>query len=556
MGGVKLHSVLIDSGASCSIVDAETWENLKQRKIQASLKPSTRKLFAYSQDQPIAVLGIFTADISCDETKKTCNEEIIVIKGQGQALIGKETAEKLNLLRVGPPSPFVYSVTTEGKDSDIKLTFPELFNGTGRFKDYKIHLHVKDSVQPVAQLIRRLPYGLREKVDKKLDDLLAKGIIEQAPNTPTTWISPLVVVPKSNGDVRICIDMRKANEAIIRERHPIPTVEDALMDLNGSTVYSKLDIKEAFHQLELDETSRDITTFICHRGLFRYKSLFFGVSSAPEKYQKVMTDILRGLKGVINISDDLVCHGKNIQEHDQNLFALLKRLTEKGITLNPDKCSFRMPKLTFFGHSLSSDGVSPTQEKVAALRNATEPTNVSEVKSFLGLAQYSAKFIPYFSEVAEPLRMLTRQGAKFVWEKKQQEAFRKLKELLTTSTVLAYFKLDCETRIVCDAGPTSLGAVLTQLQDGNWRVITYASRSLSKIERKYSQTEKESLAVVWSVERFKLYVFGRKFEIETDCRALEFLYSCRSKPSARLERWILRLQGYDYTVVYRPGNQT
>ena len=167
--------------------------------------------------------------------------------------------------------------------------------------------------------------------------------------------------------------------------------------------------------------------------------------------------------------------------------------------------------------------------------------------------QYSAKFLPNFAEVAEPLRILTRKDQKFTWGEDQEEAFRELKKLMTSAETLAYFKNDCKTRVVADAGPTGLGAVLTQLQEGQWRVVAYASRNLTAVERRYSQTEKEALALVWVCERFHLYVYGREFELEMDYKPLECIYSRTSKPSARIERWVLRLQGYQFKVIYRPG---
>ena len=175
-------------------------------------------------------------------------------------------------------------------------------------------------MKPVAQPVRRLPFGLREKVDKKLDELLKEDIIEEVHSDPTELVSPLVVVPKRDGDLRICVDMRRANEAIERERHPIPTIEEVLHDLNGSTVFSKLDLRWGFHQVELDPESRQITTFITHRGLFRYKRLMFGINSAPEKYQKIVKDALIGFKGVKNIAEDLVIHGCGIKRNMMRIF--------------------------------------------------------------------------------------------------------------------------------------------------------------------------------------------------------------------------------------------
>ena len=294
-----------------------------------------------------------------------------------------------------------------------------------------------------------------------MDELLAKDIIEEVSHNPTEWVSPLVVVPKTDGDIRICVDMRRANSAIERERHPIPTIEEVLYDLNGSTVFSKLDLKWGFRQVELDEKSRkittfvthrglyrsrEITTFVTHRGLYRYKRLMFGVTSAPEKYQKIVAYVLHGCEGVANLADDLIVHGCGIKEHDRNLHAVLTRLKEKGLTLNGDKCQFRLPKLTFFGHDLSRQGVAPSEEKVAAILNASPPQDASQVRSFVQLVQYSAKFLPNFAQEAEPLRSLLRKNEPFIWGEAQERSFQKLKQLVAQATTLAYFRGDCNTR--------------------------------------------------------------------------------------------------------------
>ena len=266
VGGVTLPAVLIDSGASCNVIDQATWEVLK-KSAQCESKKSNKNLFAYGQKDRIEVIGTFVSEIVCEISGNSCVDEFTVVKGPGRSLLGKNTAEKLGVLRVGPD---VCSLTVEGSDADIREKYREVFTGVGKLKDFQLKLHIKDDVTPVAQPVRRLPFGLRAKVDEKLDELLAKDIIEEVSDNPTEWVSPLVVVPKTDGDVRICVDMRRANSAIERERHPIPTIEEVLYDLTGSTVFSKLDLKWGFHQVELDERSRGITTFVTHRGLYRY----------------------------------------------------------------------------------------------------------------------------------------------------------------------------------------------------------------------------------------------------------------------------------------------
>ena len=280
-----------------------------------------------------------------------------------------------------------------------------MFTGVGKLKDFKLKMHVDPNVPPVAQKLRRVPFALRDKVKAKIDELLEGDIIERVEG-PTTWASPVVVAPKPSGEIRLCVDMRRANEAIIRERLPIPTVDEVLEELNGSTVFSKLDLRHGFHQVELHTDSRDITTFVTHDGLFRYKRLSFGVNAAPEKYQHIISQVIADIEGVVNIADDLIVHGKTVVEHDQSLHKLLARLEEKNLTLNGEKCTFGMGKVVFMGILLSKHGIGPTEEKVRAVKEATRPSSASEVRSFLGLVGFSSRFIPDFATKAEPLRVL------------------------------------------------------------------------------------------------------------------------------------------------------
>ena len=208
-----------------------------------------------------------------------------------------------------------------------------------------------------------------------------------------------------------------------------------------------------------------------------------GISSAPEKYQRIISDVIRGCKRVANIADDLIAHGKDAGEHDKNLHAVLQCLSEKGLTLNGAKCQFRIQKLTFFRHDLSHEGVSPSEEKIAAVVNVQPPRNASEVRSFVQLVQYSSKFIPNFSQVAEPLRKLLKKDQAFIWGGEQQKAFKELKSLITSVRALAHFRGDCRTRIVADAGPDGLEAVLLNFQEGEWRAVLCASRNLTEVER-------------------------------------------------------------------------
>ncbi len=275
----------------------------------------------------------------------------------------------------------------------------------------------------MAQPLRRVPFHLRDAVDKKINQLIEMDIIERVEG-PTPWVNPVVVARKAaEDDIRMCLDMRRANAAFIRERHPIPTVDELLQGMNGSTTFSKLDLKWGYHQLELTPESRGISTFAVHSGTFRYKRLIFGVSSASEQYQHEIASALTGIEGVENISDDIIVHAPDQGTHDQRLHAVLERLESCGLTLNADKCQFNMDKLIFIGMLLSQKGIGPTAERVRTVAEAREPENASEVRSFLDLAGSSSRFIPKFASISEPLRRLTKEDTPFHFGPEQKQAF-------------------------------------------------------------------------------------------------------------------------------------
>lgn len=303
----------------------------------------------------------------------------------------------------------------------------------------------------------------------------------------------------------------------------------------------------------ISEKSREITTFITKKGLFRYTRLMFGINCAPEIFQKIMEQILNGCEGCLVFIDDILVHGPNQEVHDSRVSAVLKRLKEFNVLLNKEKCALGLPEIEFLGHHLSGAGIKPQHDKVVAVRAFRKPNTAEEVRSFLGLVNFVSKFIPHVATITEPLRKLTRQHNGFEWGEAQQQAFEQLKIHLTKASTLGYFDVGDRTQIYADASPVGLGAVLIQFKNSEPRVISYASRSLTATERRYAQTEKEALALVWAVERFHFYIFGKEFELVTDHKPLEVIFGPRAKPCARIERWVLRIQSYKYKVIYKPG---
>jgi hypothetical protein len=545
---------LIDSGASCNLMDKSTAD-----RVGLQISKTDKRLFSYGSTKPLDLVGQAKATVFVPCNGKKTEALFFLFNGNAPTLLSKSTAEHLDLLRVGPVKGDVAgcgAVNAVGVGAAVwRNRYPECFSGVGKLKDFQVSLHIDSSVKPIAQPVRRMPFGHREPTRAKLDELLSLDIIEKVEG-PTRWLSPIVTVPKDNGDVRLCIDMRQANKAIVRERHPIPTVKELLYNLNGAKVFSKLDLKLGFHQLELDDASRDITTFVTPFGLFRYKRLMFGIASAPEVYQYQLQKVISGLAGCQNYADDIIVYGKNQSEHDDRLSALLERLKTVGLTLNPEKCEFSLECISYVGYEISAEGVSVSKSKVKSIVETRVPKDVTELRSFLGLVNFVGRFVPDLSTVAEPLSKLTRTGEKFVWGKSQKLAFESVKKLMSDCKTLAFFDPNAKTTVTADASPYGLGAVLSQKVDGIERVVAYGHRSLTNVERRYSQTEREALAIVWSCEYFYIYLMGLKFTLITDHKPLQFIFNrTNSKPSPRVERWVLRLQAFDYEVVYKPGPQ-
>lgn len=280
----------------------------------------------------------------------------------------------------------------------------------------------------------------------------------------------------------------------------------------------------------------------------------FGLKNAPTEYQKIMIRIFTGVEGVIVFLDDIIVFGETKEIHDQRLKVVLRILEDFNFCLNQSKCLFGVTELEFLGWHISDEGISPTTDKIEAIRNFREPESVDEVRSFLGLVNFVGHCIPDLATKTFPLRKLLKKGVNFKWTAEERDAFEVLREILCSGSILGYFNPKDDIVLIVDASPVGLGAVLVQLEKEKERVISFASKSLSEVERRYCQTEREALGIVFGIERFKYYLFGREFWLYTDCKPLEFLFSERSKPCARIERWVMRVQSFQFKVCYKPGS--
>jgi len=554
LNGVSSHGI-IDSGSDCSLMSEEMFKKISKSK-SVDVKECTQNVYVYGSNVPMKTVGC--CNIAC-QVKKTAVQKtvrFIIVPKDVPTLIGRHDSMELKILQLGEDLVCNVKSVNSKIMSDVILKFPSVFTGLGKLKNYQLRLHIDSSVRPFAQPIRRIPFTRREKVLEKLKTLESLDVIEKV-QTPTSWVNPLVSVEKPNGDVRICLDMRRANEAIVREKHPVPTLEETLQEMSGAKFFAKMDMNMAFHQIELHPDSRDITTFAGPDGLYRYKRLIFGANMATEKFQQIMTQVLAGLPGVHNLHDDIIIAGETLEELHHRVELTVKRFHEHGLTMNMEKCIIGVKKLNFMGITLTSDGIKIADEKVKAITEAKRPENKSELRSWLGLAQFCAKFIMNFAAVTSPLWDLTKEKSEWNWTEQHEAGFNRIKKHLTTCPVMAYWNTEAETRITTDASPYGLGAILEQKQpDDSYRPVYYASRKLTDVESRYSQFEREALGVKWACQKFQLYLIGKKFEVRTDHKALLKVLSARANPpSARIERWILYLQQFSFKVSHISGRE-
>ena len=386
---------------------------------------------------------------------------------------------------------------------------------------------------------------------------MVKAEIIRPVSTPTSWISSLVIVAKANGKLRLCIDPKDLNTAIRREIYHLPTIEEIATRLKGAKYFTVLDVRSGFWHVKLSESSSQLTTFNTPKGRYQWLRMPFGISSAPEVFQRRMHEIIEGLVGVEVVADDfcVVGFGDTLREaaanHDRNLLDFLERCKEKGLRLSADKFQLRQQEVRFIGHVASGEGLKIDPLKVQAVSEMPAPTDGAAVLRCLGMVQYLAKFMPHLSDLVLPIRNLARRNAEWVWGSDQAAAWAAIKAAVQSAPVLRYYSLSEEVTLQADASQSGLGAALMQ----NGQPVAYASRALSPTECRYAQIEKEMLAIVFACERFNDYIYRRNgVNVETDHKPLEVI---KTKPlnnaSARLQRMMLRLQRYDLRVRYKQG---
>jgi transposase InsO family protein len=411
---------------------------------------------------------------------------------------------------------------------------------------------------PIKKNPYRVPYALRDEMKNQVGEMLTKGVI-----TPcaSPWAAPVILVTKKSADgkprFRFCTDFRGLNSVTSIPVYPIPDIKSNLSLMAGSKYFTLLDIENAYWNIPIKEEDKDKTGFVTPFGSFRYEKMAFGLAGAPATFSKVMDAVLVGLRDVefLVYLDDILIFSDTISEHARRMRLVLERIREANFKLGMAKCVFAAPKVSYLGHILSEDGVSPDESKVTAIRNFPRPKTVRDIRAFLGLSGYYRSFIKEYAAISRPLTQLTKKDAKFEWSEAQQLSFDKLKDALTSDSVLAHPRFDLPFILSCDASNYAVSAILSQLQNGKERPICFASRMLIDSEGNYSTTHKELLAIVFGTQTHRCFLYGRKFKVITDHAPLKWLITVKNHQCARLTRWVLKLSEYEFEIEHKPGKK-
>ncbi|KAK4469996.1 hypothetical protein MN116_000019 [Schistosoma mekongi] len=441
----------------------------------------------------------------------------------------------------------------------VLMKFREVFEENGLPGRTRAVWHEIDTGdhKPIKQYPRRVPIHYQPELDKMIKEMLKHKVIR--PST-SPWASPIVLVKKKDNSLRLCVDYRRLNAITKRDSFPLPRIDETLDVLGGAQWFSTLDLASGYWQVEIRPKDRQKTAFVIPTGLYEFETMPFGLTNAPATFQRLMQTILEGLvpKRCLIYLDDIIVHGRTIEQHMENLRIVLDRIRANGLKLRPNKCQFLKQSVTFLGHYITSRGVQTDCSKVQAVQSWPSPTSAAEVKSFMGLASYYRRFVANFAGIAAPLHRLTEKGRKFLWTAECQSAFEELKAKLAAAPILGFpdtslgpgpFILDT------DASDHAIGAVLSQISPGGQeKVISYGSRKLDKREVNYSTTRREMLALVYFMKHFRHYLLGRQFRVRTDHKTLQWLSNFR-EADGQLARWQETLQEFDYVCEYRRGAQ-
>ncbi|XP_054275642.1 uncharacterized protein K02A2.6-like [Macrosteles quadrilineatus] len=552
----------VDSGARYTILPEDKFLALN---LGIDLQPSNLNFRAYFNDI-VPCKG--KAKVTLQYKERSLKAEVYVVSSGHDPILGRDLirAFDIELKQIDhdmKTNPKVHLVDGDRKNfqdmNNILNEFASIFEEKiGCVPNIQVSLTLRDDTKPVFTKERDVPYALRERVEKELESLEKEGII--TPIATSDWRSPLVIIPKPDGGLRLCVDYKcGVNERLVSANFPIRTVEDVLNSLRNSKYFCKLDLYKAYLHLAVDKESSEIQTMSTHKGTFLMNRLSFGIKTAPSEFNRILSQILNGLNKCEAYFDDIVVHGATQAECAHNLRMCLRRLTEYDLHLNRKKCTFFETKIEYLGHLIEQNKISKSPEKIKAVMEMSRPHNADEVRRFLGMITYYSRFIPNLSTLSCPLRELLKKKHRFQWTTECESSFQKLKQEICSDRVLIPYDPKLPVVLSCDASPVGIAGILSHIVNGHERPIAYTSRSLTPAEQNYNQLDREALAIIFSVGKFHNYLYGSQFTLVTDNKPLSRIFSHdHSLPkmtTARLLRYASFLSGFNYKLKNKSGDE-
>ena len=485
-------------------------------------------------------------------TRDRASSKIYMTAGMTEQTVEPEAEEVLK--RLWEEVPADVSEDERRRIRELVLSYRTTFSLSEKDHGFtSVIQHEIDTQQekPVRQPLRRQPLSMLPEIDRQVEDMLKQGIVEPS---MSEWASNVVMVKKKDGSMRFCIDYRQLNLKTRKDAHPLPLIRESLDTLGGARWYSTFDLRSGYHQMALHPRDKHKTGFVTRRGSFQFKVLPFGLCNSPASFCRLMNLVLTGLNYDICLVylDDIIVFSRDVETHMQRLEMVFRRLQEYNLKLKPSKCHLLQQRVLFLGHVLSEEGVATDPSKIKAVEEWVVPRNLRQVRSFIGLCSYYRRFIHDFAVVAQPLHFLTRKNVPFCWTDECQQAFEELKRRLVSSPILALPADEGQYILDTDASAYAIGAVLSQVQEGQEKVISYASRLLSTAERNYNVTRRELLAVIYFLKEFRQYILGRKFLLRTDHSALQWLRRT-PEPIGQQARWLEIIEEFDFEIRHRAG---
>ncbi|KAL0553796.1 hypothetical protein IC582_007700 [Cucumis melo] len=439
------------------------------------------------------------------------------------------------------------SLSSEPVVRDYPDVFPEELPGLPPHREVEFAIELEPGTVPISRAPYRMAPAELKELKVQLQELLDKGFIRPS---VSPWGAPVLFVKKKDGSMRLCIDYRELNKVTVKNRYPLPRIDDLFDQLQGATVFSKIDLRSGYHQLRIKDEDVPKTAFRSKYGHYEFVVMSFGLTNAPAVFMDLMNRVFREFLDtfVIVFIDDILIYSKTEAEQEKHLRMVLQTLRDNKLYAKFSKCEFWLKQVSFLGHVVSKAGVSVDPAKIEAVTGWTRPSTVSEVRSFLGLAGYYRRFVENFSRIATPLTQLTRKGAPFVWSKACEDSFQNLKQKLVTAPVLTVPDGSGSFVIYSDASKKGLGCVL--MQQG--KVVAYASRQLKSHEQNYPTHDLELAAVVFALKIWRHYLYGERIQIFTDHKSLKYFFT-QKELNMRQRRWLELVKDYDCEILYHPG---